>query len=255
MTRRDIIIMAVLVNAGLLAILFMMAINTDEDKVSDPIEISQTAVTVQPQEIPLDRSELSFIPASTGDEVDNALKEFAASPSPQAIVIEEETVQDMDQDDEITRKPEPAPPPPVPELIASSSKTVTVTVKRGDSLDKIARANGTTVKAIKDANHLKSDKLNVGQVLQVPSSNDKKKPTPPASKKPATPITEAAKSKSNDNAQVAQTDSQYYTVKNGDNPWKIAKQSNIKVEDLLKLNNLDEEKARNLKAGDRIRIR
>ena len=47
----------------------------------------------------------------------------------------------------------------------------------------------------------------------------------------------------------------YHTIKNGDNPWKIAKQFRIKVEDLLRLNDLDEAKARNLKVGEKIRIR
>lgn len=48
---------------------------------------------------------------------------------------------------------------------------------------------------------------------------------------------------------------EFYTVQNGDSPWKIAKKCNIKVEDLLRLNNLDEEKARNLKIGQKLRIR
>lgn len=47
----------------------------------------------------------------------------------------------------------------------------------------------------------------------------------------------------------------YYIVQNGDSPWKIAKKCNIKVEDLLRLNNLNEEKARNLKIGQKLRIR
>jgi peptidoglycan endopeptidase LytF len=47
----------------------------------------------------------------------------------------------------------------------------------------------------------------------------------------------------------------YYVVKSGDSPWKIAKQFNVKPEDILQLNHLDEEKARNLKIGDRIRIK
>lgn len=48
---------------------------------------------------------------------------------------------------------------------------------------------------------------------------------------------------------------EWYTIKSGDNPWKIAKTQKIKFDDLLKLNGLNEERARNLKPGDRIRIR
>ena len=113
---------------------------------------------------------------------------------------------------------------------------VEVTVKRGDALEKIARANGTTVYDIMKANKLKSDKLKIGQVLKVPVGTPKK----------AAPEKEVA---------VADKSIEYYTVKSGDNPWKIAKQFQIKLDDLLKLNNLNEEKARKLKEGDTIRVK
>lgn len=41
-------------------------------------------------------------------------------------------------------------------------------VKAGDSLEKIARANGTTIKAIKELNNLANDKIVVGQTLKMP---------------------------------------------------------------------------------------
>lgn len=47
----------------------------------------------------------------------------------------------------------------------------------------------------------------------------------------------------------------WYTIKPGDNPWKIAKSEKIDYEDILKLNQMTETKAKNLKPGDRIRIR
>jgi LysM repeat protein len=47
----------------------------------------------------------------------------------------------------------------------------------------------------------------------------------------------------------------YYTVKVGDNPWTIAMKHHMKVEELLRINSLNEEKARKLKPGDRLRIR
>ncbi|MCC6128147.1 MAG: LysM peptidoglycan-binding domain-containing protein [Chlamydiae bacterium] len=47
----------------------------------------------------------------------------------------------------------------------------------------------------------------------------------------------------------------YYTVKVGDNPWTIAMKHNMKVEELLRLNGLNEEKARKLKPGDRLRTK
>jgi len=48
---------------------------------------------------------------------------------------------------------------------ASSSRYV---VKAGDTLDRIARAHRTTVKAIKMANGLTSDRITVGRVLKMP---------------------------------------------------------------------------------------
>lgn len=43
------------------------------------------------------------------------------------------------------------------------------TVKAGDTLAKIARAHGTTIKAIRAANTLKSDQLHPGQKLKLPA--------------------------------------------------------------------------------------
>ncbi|MCM1451328.1 MAG: LysM peptidoglycan-binding domain-containing protein [Clostridium sp.] len=49
-----------------------------------------------------------------------------------------------------------------------ASGTTTYTVRKGDSLDKIARKHGVTVKAIKTANGLKNDKIQAGQKLKIP---------------------------------------------------------------------------------------
>jgi LysM repeat protein len=45
----------------------------------------------------------------------------------------------------------------------------TYTVKSGDTLTKIAKANGTTVKAIKSENNLTTDHIKVGQKLKIPA--------------------------------------------------------------------------------------
>jgi len=50
--------------------------------------------------------------------------------------------------------------------ISSSGKSYKV--KSGDSLEKIARAHQTTIKALKALNGLSSDKIVVGQILQIP---------------------------------------------------------------------------------------
>ena len=43
-------------------------------------------------------------------------------------------------------------------------------VRQGDTLSRIARRNGTTVKALRAANKLKSDRLSIGQKLRLPAS-------------------------------------------------------------------------------------
>lgn len=262
MTRRDLIIIATLLNAGLLAGLFMLAVNSDDDKLVDPVEINQTITEVKPLEGPQEVATLSStpstpiqepssaaIPSSTmnpNDEVDNALKELTKANTAQMVVIDD----DAQDDDEESSPTEHTPPVTQPKPVVTpnqtpkepqenpSKKTIEVTVKSGDSLDKIARANNTTINAIKELNQLKSDRLKIGQVLKVQPGEKKSK---------------AASSEKK--TEVAQGDVEYYTVKSGDNPWKIAKQFHIKVDDLLKLNNLDEEKARNMKIGDKIRVR
>lgn len=262
MTRRDMIIIAILVNTGLLAILFMMAINSDTDKISD---ISPISVTVQPpSEIVVAQavSEPAFTPPPVVvDEGDVALKEFSAAPVQLPVIAEEIVpVPDSEEADEVeSAKPEPQAEPekPAPQPKDSEKKLVEVTVKRGDSLDKIARANGTTIKEIKEVNQLTSSRLDIGQVLKVPVGSKKKvaasEPVKPA--KTTKPAPAAKTSKHPENKQVAASDVEYYTIKSGDNPWKIARQFHVKVDDLLKLNNMTEEKARNLKAGEKIRVR
>ena len=55
-------------------------------------------------------------------------------------------------------------PPSKPRAPVKSAYTVVT----GDSLWKIARAHHTTVQALRDANHLKTDSLKVGQILTIP---------------------------------------------------------------------------------------
>jgi LysM repeat protein len=110
-----------------------------------------------------------------------------------------------------------------------------VKVKKGDVLEKIARLNHVTVDEIMKANQMTNTRLKIGQVLKIPTKNKTESTTPPLI--------------------LQEPDAKYYTMKNGDNLWAIAVKHQMKMEDLLKLNNLTEEKARKLKAGDQIRIK
>lgn len=234
MNRRDTIIVAVLLNAAIIAVLLLMAVNTDEEVLYD-----RPSSTVEP----LAEVSMTLIPPSAQPEevevvgFEGMLGDYPSTPDDYFLV-----------DDDLGLIPEkPAqlikPEQPTPTREMDDVRVVDIVVKKGDSLDKIARANGTTIEAIKQASQLKSEKLSIGQKLKVPVGL-KKVAAIPADKPVATPA-ESAASK----------DSEYYTLKSGDTPWKIAKQQHVSMEDILRLNKLNEEKARNLKVGDKIRIR
>ena len=60
-------------------------------------------------------------------------------------------------------------------------------VKSGDTLTKIAAGNGTTVKALRAANDLKTDRLKVGQKLKVPGKTVVPAAAPEAAAVPTVP--------------------------------------------------------------------
>jgi peptidoglycan endopeptidase LytF len=240
MSRRDTIIIAMLVNACLLALLFILAVNTEGDHVIDHPEIAKTIVDNHPQ-APVNKvqsqNSIVILDTSVHDEVDSFLKDLASENVAESFLVDEDGYIELKKDVKITaQKPEKK------EIMQTSDDAnyVEVTVKRGDALEKIARSNGTTVEALKKANNLTSAKLSIGQVLRVPLSDK-------IIAEPIKPIAVVQPQK--------ESASEYYVIKSGDNPWKIAKQFNVKFEDLLRLNNLDEERARNLKIGDKVRVK
>lgn len=64
-------------------------------------------------------------------------------------------------------KPKPSPAKPA----TPSAPAATYTVKLGDTLTKIAREHGVSVADLKLANNMKSDFINGGQKLKIPSKN------------------------------------------------------------------------------------
>jgi len=261
MNRRDTIIIAVLVNLGLLAVLFMTAIHLDEDGVSDTMDTSIAIVeTKKLPEFEIDNKSFVAMPKNTGDELDNALQDFVSTANMQPVTIDDHEISYIEKPSEKIPINKPTNPrvASVEQKDPSEALTqyIVVTVKKGDVLEKIAKANGTTVSAIKEANQLKNEKLSIGKVLRIPVSASREAA--------ATAIAKA--SNKNDSTKLIVTadvlkplevveEPVWYTIKNGDNPWKIAKQFKVKVDDLLKINNLNEERARNLKVGDKIRVK
>lgn len=213
MSRKDTIIVAILINTGLLAVLFMMAVQTEDfgsSPLSSQFEIAEMSRSVE---------HISIAPSS-------------AKEDDRFLFLEEDSK-------EVNPKEEMVPAAVASTVVEESGPSKEVTVKRGDSLEKIAKVQGTTVQAIIKANHLSSLQITVGQVLKIPLQEVSSK---------SVVKTEAEK-------PLATLEPQYYTLKSGDNPWKVAKQFHVGFGELLKLNNLDEAKARNLKPGDVLRVK
>jgi len=255
MNKRDTIIIAALLNAATLAVLFMMAVNKEDEAIIDPSQIHAQVIakTSLPQQEETSWAVEDSKMYST-DEVDDLLREFDAlaaetvAQEAQASV-KEQTVSEEQKVKSTKDDKEPVSLaftlPDIPGESNNFSNLVEITVKKGDSLDKIAKANAANVSDIKRINKLKTERLAIGQILKVPVSSTKVRENEIKQEKIAIkePLVES-------NSEPV-----YYVIKSGDNPWKIAKQMRIKMDDLLKLNNLNEEKARNLKIGDKIRIK
>jgi murein DD-endopeptidase MepM/ murein hydrolase activator NlpD len=117
----------------------------------------------------------------------------------------------------------------VSEYVSDDKSTVkksvggVVIVKSGDSLLKIAANNNSTLRELAEINNIKPPyKVYIGQKIKIPS---------------------------NENNKINKS---YYTVKNGDNLYSIAKNNNISFTDLVKDNNL--KKPYNIYVGQRLHI-
>lgn len=242
MTRRDTILIAVLLNTVLLAVLFLMAVNTEDDVLIHEERIVEKMMEA-PQALP---KPIQPLPVAIKEPVADQTERYVADslePQQHKVVFKEiqpekpRYQEDFFEEVVVREAKKPAPKP------EPSPKTVEITVKRGDFLEKIARANGTTVEAIKKANGLTSERIAIGQVLVIPLNPGKES----VSKK------EVAKDKGFEPMPTG--GEEYYTIQSGDNPWKLAKKFHVRFEDIVSLNHLDEKKARNLQPGDRIRVR
>jgi LysM repeat protein len=132
----------------------------------------------------------------------------------------------------------PVLPPPVETkpVLPVALKETTHTVAKGDTLSGIAHQYGTTVTALKNANHLSGDVIRVGQKLRVPTpqeSGQKVLAAPkPAVKKKAAPKKPAA---SPAGAGAVNLEGQY-VVAAGDTPEKIAKKLGVKLRAFMDAN-------------------
>lgn len=152
--------------------------------------------------------------AEGGDEVDLVLGDLSAVLAPYQRGGGEETR---------------AKPPP------TDAGYIEVTVKQGDALEKIARNYNSSAEAIRHCNHLIDDKLRIGQLLRIPRTGKGEEGVQTVKEKEEPPRST-------------------YIVKSGDSPWKIARHLHVSVDELLRANNLDEERARNLRVGQQLRV-
>ncbi|MDN3509300.1 MAG: LysM peptidoglycan-binding domain-containing protein [Candidatus Neptunochlamydia sp.] len=214
MNRRDIIIVAVLINAGLLVTLFVSS--RKKESVMDLV--SSKPIKEQVDVV----AKLAPRKEKGGDQVDQVISQYTAM-----IKVEEKKDELLPPVLTPTKKEEETPVFKAP--VKTSLRVVTV--EKGDVLEKIARGHGVSVDEIMKLNNLSNSRLQIGQELKLP---EKKAPKVESKK---------------------EEEGKYYIVKGGDSPWTIARKHHMQVEDLLKLNNIDEEKARRLRPGDRLKIK
>lgn len=225
MSRRDTIILAVLINSALLIVLFATAISHGGDKPKTFSDMPTPSSTISKQESPI--SEYTPLKPIENSSAVLTTPETVIAKEPnylQPAPISNKPVQESSSRQVKTELPKAIPPKP---------SYVEVTVKKGDYLDKIARANNVTVKDIMQANQMNSTRLHIGQVLKIPLKD-----------------TETA-------TQTVQPNSKkisYYTVQSGDTLWNIANKHHMQMRDLLRINGLDEDSAKRLQPGDSLKI-
>lgn len=195
MSRRDLIVLAILLNIGVLASLLFFSTSGSKNSSSliaqasfEAIDPAQMAVEVPGQETKPQSTGIKQASPAAFDEIDQLLEEYMAT-DPKSESEKDQSKSAKDQ-------------------VKSASKSVPVILP-----------------------------LKTSDIPQSPPV------AKPVEKKPIKEsVKEGAKEK-------------FYTVKQGDNPWTIAHKFHISFEKLLELNNLDETKARNLKIGQRLKIR
>jgi len=212
MSRKNTILVAVIINLSLLTALFFTA--TKQKEKTLPVDPTGFLVENEMVETAIAQENEPQFESKNDSQIVHVLPE----------VVEEKKA-DENKESPSTVKDE--------NKIVANDKLQEIIVKKGDSLDKIAKSYGISVDDIVDENQLKTTIIRIGQTLKIPS------------------VEKTATRK----VKKVVVNGEYYTVKPGDNPWTIAMKHNIKVEDLLKMNNLNKEKAKKLRPGDKLRIR
>lgn len=119
-------------------------------------------------------------------------------------------------------------------LMTSSTR---YTVRSGDTLSKIAKKHGTSVREIKAANSKTSDMIRIGEQLVIPGSGTSAAATPAPVSTPAPSAISASGT---------------HTVKSGEFPGKIAQKYGMTTQELLTINGISD--PRSLQVGQVLKV-
>lgn len=123
-----------------------------------------------------------------------------------------------------------------------SDEQQTHVVKKGENPWTIAKRYGVSMDELVKINHIGNSRdIKIGQELKLPA----RKPTSTTSSAPVT-------SKTSEQPAFDAQGYDVYSIKNGDNPWTIARKLKVNYETLLEINTIDN--PRDLKIGQKLRI-
>ncbi|MEN6445112.1 MAG: LysM peptidoglycan-binding domain-containing protein [Candidatus Cloacimonas sp.] len=141
------------------------------------------------------------------------------------------------------------------------------TVKKGDTLYSLSKRYGTTVDELKRLNKLSNNDLAIGQKLIIKKEKAKPKPVTPVPVIKPVPAENQESALPSPNPNPTTPDNivpplapaiippeYYYTVKAGDNLYRIAVNNNITLKDLLNWNNFANSSV-NIYPGDKIIVK
>ena len=176
MSRRDTIIISVLINAALLAVLFTTAI-TKNSTLEEPKLVNKALVedALQAKDMLANNVE------SKEENVSNALEKSDIQKQFASLMEEKEEVKKDANENKIASNIEAEKIVyKLPEIAkATNEKTdekflenvFEITVKSGDSLERLARANHIRISDITNLNNLPNSFLRIGQKLLIPKNN------------------------------------------------------------------------------------
>jgi len=135
--------------------------------------------------------------------------------------------------------------------VATEPGEATYTVKSGDSLWKIARQKSVSVAALKQANNLSGDSLKVGQTLHIPAATAKAVTDTTGTSVSAgiAPTSSAGWQAPGTYTENGQT---IHVVDFGETPATIARKYGVKLDDLMKANNITD--SRKVQYGQHLTI-